>query len=102
MRQHFTTEEGFDAGLQRAWATGSGPMCDANQGMGMGLYDMSGNVGEWTDTAVMYNNSLYYKVRGGNFNNYSLGLSCNLDFSIDKPNYETTDLGFRCCADNQP
>ena len=67
-----------------------------------GVYDMSGNVSEWTSSQAMYNGASYYKVRGGAFNTMSGGTRCAFDFVIQTPSYEYNDLGFRCCADAAP
>src|SRR5207253_540042 len=79
----------------------TGASCYANQAGGR-LYDMSGNVAEWTSTQVVASGATYYKVRGGAYNNFSLGTNCNFDFTIEQPGYQFIDLGFRCCADHAP
>jgi hypothetical protein len=92
---------GYDQGLGAPWLTGAGASCFAAQPKG-NVYDMTGNLAEWTSTPVMYMNTTYFKVRGGAFNNFSGGLACNFDFVIDAPSYQYSDLGFRCCADHAP
>jgi hypothetical protein len=96
-----TTCNGADAGKTGPWASGSGASCYANQSLGK-IYDLSGNVAEWTSTTVSYSGATYYKVRGGSYGTPASGLSCNFDFVIQTPGYLNVDLGFRCCADNAP
>jgi formylglycine-generating enzyme required for sulfatase activity len=96
-----TVCNGADAGVGKPWATGAGTSCYAADANGH-IYDLSGNVAEWTSTQVLYNGVTYYRVRGGAYNNPATGISCNFDFVIEQPTYEYTDVGFRCCADNPP
>jgi Notch-like protein len=95
------TCNGADRALGVPWAAGTGASCYANQGAGK-IFDMSGNVSEWTSTTVAVNNKTYYKVRGGNFNTQATGTNCNFDFTIELPSYQLNDLGFRCCSDAAP
>ena len=95
------TCNGIDAGNTGAVATASLASCYAAQGGGH-IYDMSGNVSEWTDLAVTNNGKTYYQVLGGAYNSYAVGTSCNFTFTIEQPTYEFNTLGFRCCADAAP
>ncbi len=64
-------------------------------------FDMSGNVMEWTATQVS-ESPLYYRIRGGSYNNIEPALTCSFDFVSAEPEFYYYDLGFRCCADIPP
>ena len=92
------------------WATASngamsvakGEFCYSDWVAAGKLYDMSGNVGEWTSTTVMSGGVTYYKLRGGQYNSPSGGTVCEFDFDIAQPTYANSDVGFRCCSNNAP
>jgi hypothetical protein len=63
--------------------------------------DMSGNVMEWTSTQSSAS-PLYYRIRGGAYNNIESALTCQFDFISAEPTFYYGDLGFRCCADTLP
>ena len=58
------------------------------------VYDMSGNVKEWTSTSPT---SGYYQIRGGSSNVPQGGLTCTFDFTIAAPTFSFFNVGFRCC-----
>jgi formylglycine-generating enzyme required for sulfatase activity len=95
------TCNGADAAKGAPWASGSAAGCYANDANGK-VYDLSGNVAEWTSSVVTYSGTNYFKVRGGSFGTPAAGMSCNFDFVIQTPAYLNVDLGFRCCADHAP
>jgi hypothetical protein len=66
-----------------------------------GVYDLSGNVKEWTSTQVSAT-PLTYRIRGGAFNNIATGASCTFAFDLDTPDFAFGDLGFRCCSNSAP
>ncbi len=66
-----------------------------------GVYDLSGNVKEWTGTeAPMGSGS--YRVRGGAYDNIEPGLTCDFDFISFDTTVIFPNLGFRCCSDTAP
>jgi formylglycine-generating enzyme required for sulfatase activity len=81
-----------------AWATGSSAQCAADGE----IYDMSGNVSEWTRTQVVSGGDTYYRVRGGNYTSYGPATACGFSFVLDVPTFANADLGFRCCGANPP
>ncbi|HZS38743.1 MAG TPA: MopE-related protein [Polyangia bacterium] len=66
------------------------------------LYDMSGNLNEWTSTTVTSGGNTYFKVRGGNFLSPQGGSTCEFDFDIFPASFANNDVGFRCCSANAP
>ena len=61
-----------------------------------GIYDLSGNVQEWTSTQVSTDS---YRVRGGSFQTQPVGLSCQHAFIAFDDTIAFPNLGFRCCQD---
>jgi hypothetical protein len=59
------------------------------------VFDMSGNLKEWTGTEVDTN---AYRVRGGSYDNVKQGLTCEFDFIAFDQDVELPNLGFRCCS----
>jgi hypothetical protein len=57
---------------------------------------MSGNLREWTSTAV---GTSAFRVRGGGYDNIEQGLQCDFSFIAFTPNTAFPNLGFRCCSD---
>lgn len=88
---------GVERGLGAPWKTGDGPMCTVG-----GVYDLSGNVGEWVSDPLSVNGVPYFQVKGGAYTAYALGTSCEFDFVVQQPQYAFQDLGFRCCSDAAP
>ncbi|HVW25464.1 MAG TPA: MopE-related protein [Polyangiaceae bacterium] len=84
------------------WATGSGANCYANWTGLNRLYDMSGNVSEWTSTTATSNGNTYQRVLGGNYQTFPNGTRCDFAFVLQQPTFQNFDLGFRCCSNAAP
>jgi formylglycine-generating enzyme required for sulfatase activity len=86
------------------WPTGSGNACYAQTASGTAgrVYDLSGNVSEWTSSTASSNGNTYYRVRGGNYTSYGPATACDFSFVLAVPSFANADLGFRCCADAIP
>lgn len=61
-----------------------------------GVYDLSGNVGEWADSCEGAGRSAFCP-HGGSFFNSGYYLTCAYDFNSTRDGV-TFDVGFRCCA----
>jgi len=75
--------------------TYSGQMaqCYANWGGSSRIYDLSGNVKEWTQARGAGQNP----IRGGSYNNPAGGIACENDFTVADNNFFFPNVGFRCC-----
>jgi hypothetical protein len=83
--------------------TGSLSGCCSDWG-GTCVYDMSGNVKEWTSTSHWVDtdgdtvgDTDYYELRGGSSNMIEPGLTCQYDFVVADPTFTFFNMGFRCC-----
>lgn len=85
-----STCNGNDAGNDRAMPTGDMSGCTSDYG----VYDMSGNVWEWTDEL----SGDYRVIRGGSWDNGSNYLACSYR-DADYPTGTGGSIGFRCCQD---
>ncbi len=86
------------SGIQNAiLPTGSMPMCNASWAAG-GIYDMSGNVQEWTEPRSVGANPM----RGGSYNDISGGTTCQLNFEVADNSFAAPNVGFRCCRSTAP
>lgn len=71
----------------------SGTLAQCHSNTGSGIFDMSGNVKEWTQAHVPGENP----VRGGASNNTGVGISCPLNFTLADDSFFFPNIGFRCC-----
>jgi formylglycine-generating enzyme required for sulfatase activity len=74
-------------------ATGAFPMC-GTQWTGGRVFDLSGNVKEWTSTAV---STGVYQQRGGAYTTLEEGRACDFDFTVASGDFAHPNTGFRCC-----
>lgn len=91
---------GIDASGSAAAPTGSFPNCVTADG----VYDLSGNVSEWSDEVkgATTGNPSYniMALQGGSYLTPSNGLTCKFDFDVISTNAVLSSLGFRCCKDS--
>ncbi len=84
---------GSDNPFEVAWFKGNSAretkVIGTKKPNGYGLYDMSGNVSEWT---------MNYYIYGGNYNNYKENLYIYLN-DTESPNIWSSYYGFRCVKD---
>ncbi|MCG8553760.1 MAG: proprotein convertase P-domain-containing protein [Proteobacteria bacterium] len=80
-------------------ATGSFNQCHADWGSAGRVYDLSGNLKEWTETEVSPG---VHEIRGGSFNNVESGRRCAFDFSVGDMAFRFPNTGFRCCYGPNP
>jgi formylglycine-generating enzyme required for sulfatase activity len=73
--------------------SGSLPTCYADWGGANTVFDLSGNVREWTGSRTPGANP----IRGGASNNTSTGVSCGLAFTLASDTFFFPNVGFRCC-----
>ncbi len=81
----------FSAANDDVLATGSLASCFANTAGG--VFDMSGNVKEWTLAQAPGQNP----IRGGGSNSTASGTSCGLNFTLANDAFKFPNIGFRCC-----
>jgi len=58
------------------------------------IYDLSGNVKEWTNTSPAAG---VHEIRGGAYNNVEPGRTCTFDFTVGDNSFAFPNTGFRCC-----
>jgi len=60
--------------------------------------DQSGNLKEWVNDPRVVSGQTVYTLRGGSFDNYQPGLTCDFDLTVVPTSYTFANAGFRCCA----
>ncbi len=70
-------------------------ICVSSWGGAGKIYDMSGNLREWTATSP---DSGLRRIRGGAFDNVKEALTCEFNFWTETESSLYFDLGFRCCS----
>ena len=76
-------------------ASGTFAECYSVQSGGGVIYDLSGNVKEWTRTER--GSPDVHAIRGGSYNNVEDGRRCDFDFTVGDDNFAFLNTGFRCC-----
>jgi formylglycine-generating enzyme required for sulfatase activity len=98
---HDCTLPDNDEALPTGTSYGCPPPADTLCISDWSVIDMSGNLMEWTATQVS-SSPVYYRIRGGAYNNVEGALTCQFAFFSAEPTFHYEDLGFRCCADTLP
>jgi len=90
---------GADNGAGDILSTGAMSSCYRTHENGRDVYDLSGNVKEWTKER----SGDLRPLRGGAMNNTANGISCGFDFTLVEEPADPADepfffnIGFRCC-----
>ncbi len=109
---------GSDMNLGKAVACGSLASCITAGDLDTSsssdhLFDMSGNLAEWTDdrrdvldttspSAGAGSDTSIYTARGGAFDSFFLGMACDFTGTELHPTFSFPDTGFRCCSSCPP
>jgi hypothetical protein len=79
-------------------ATGAQAACYADWGAAGHIFDMTGNLKEWTAARATGVNPL----RGGSYEDLLDGSTCTFSFVAVGDTYKLANAGFRCCSDTAP
>jgi hypothetical protein len=102
-----------NSGVGKAWATGTTGAGSATKlcytdwtgalmSTATRVYDLSGNLLEWTSSTVSSGGNTYYQLKGGAFSAPPGGGTCEFSFDIFPASFANSDVGFRCCSDSAP
>lgn len=89
----YDTDPGTAGDQDEILPAGALPQCQAAWGGGQSVFDLSGNVREWTAARTPGANP----IRGGTSNNTATGISCALAFTLADDAFFFPNVGFRCC-----
>jgi Notch-like protein len=60
--------------------------------------DQSGNLKEWVDDPRVVSGQTVHTLRGGSFDNFEHGMTCDFDLTVVPQTYTFANTGFRCCS----
>lgn len=95
--KEYDSDSGTAGDQDAVAATGSStfPMCYADWSTAGQVFDLSGNVKEWTASETS-TTGVYY-IRGGSYTELEEGRACGYGFVSAASDYAYQNLGFRCC-----
>jgi formylglycine-generating enzyme required for sulfatase activity len=79
-------------------AAGAHAPCYADWGVAGRIFDLTGNLKEWTASRFPGVNPL----RGGSYDDLLDGSTCGFNFVAVSDSYKVATAGFRCCSDTAP
>ena len=94
----FDSDAGTSGDQDALFPTGSSTFagCRTAWGGAGSIYDLSGNVKEWTATEAPGSPDVH-QIRGGAYNNIEDGRTCDFDFTLGDDSFAFPNTGFRCC-----
>jgi hypothetical protein len=63
-----------------------------------GSRDQSGNLKEWVDDPRTVSGQTVHTLRGGSYDNFQHGMTCDFDLTVVPLTYTFAHTGFRCCS----
>ncbi len=88
----------YERGVGAAMSTGASATCHANWGANAQIFDLTGNVREWTQARTAGVNPL----RGGSYDTVLEGATCQFSFLAVGDDFRFGNSGFRCCSNTAP
>jgi hypothetical protein len=96
--QDYDPDPGVAGNQDRAIPTGSLATCRRSWGNAGAIYDLSGNLWEWTTEDVSpAGDGSARALRGGSYGNVAGGLTCQFEYATPV-DAARENVGFRCCA----
>jgi len=96
---------GAEAKIGAAATTGKFDTCATSGDLdpattGESVFDMSGNLAEWTDDprGTLADKRTIYTCRGGAFDSFAIGMGCTFMAATLAQDFSYPDTGFRCCS----
>jgi hypothetical protein len=92
--------QAMPAGVNEDYAVPSGLLAGCLSADGSN--DQSGNLKEWVDDPRTVGMTNVHTLRGGAYDNFEHGMTCDFDLTVVPLNYTFAHTGFRCCSSCAP